>query len=96
MASKRQVDDDSDEEYNGNDLEDEEDEDFDDGAKKKMQKRKNVFVDDAAEDDGDAVSGLFHSRHTGEALTESANCFRKKCERQLWFNVRPPPGVSDF
>lgn len=95
MASKRQVDDDSEEEYNGNDLEDEEDEDFDAGAKKKMQKRKNIFVDDAAEDDGDAVSGLLHSHHTREALTGSASWFQIDCERQLWFNARPH-GVSDF
>jgi hypothetical protein len=58
MASNRGLQDDSEEEYNGADEGEEEDEDFDGGAQQKKQKRKSVFVDDAAEDDGDAVQIL--------------------------------------
>jgi len=95
MASKRQVNDDSEEEYNGNDLEDEEDEDFDAGAKKKMQKRKNIFVDDAAEDDGDAVSRLLHPTYTKVALRGSAHCFNEDCLRQIYL-MHAPPFVKRF
>lgn len=57
MASNRELEDDS-EEYNGADEGEEEDEDFDGDTQKKKQKRKSVFVDNAAEDDGDAVQIL--------------------------------------
>ena len=58
MASRREVEDDSEEDFNpGNAEDDEDDEDYDANAAKKKQKRKSAFVDDAADDD-DAVSKL--------------------------------------
>ena len=44
----------SDEDFVGQ--EEDEDEEHDGGARSRRQKRENIFVDDAAEDDGDAVS----------------------------------------
>ena len=57
MASKRELEDDSEDDFNpGNAEHDEEDEDYNDNAAKQKQKRKSAFVDDAAEDDDEAVS----------------------------------------
>ena len=60
MAKDHDPEDDSDEDFIGQDEED--DEDSDEGAKNRAQKRKNIFVDDAAEDDGEAVSVLLLRR----------------------------------
>ena len=56
MAKEHDPEDESDEDFVGQ--EEGEDEEYDEGARIKRQKRRNIFVDDAAEDDGDAVSVL--------------------------------------
>ena len=57
MAKNREVEGDSEEDFDAeNAEEDEDDEDYDATAAKKKQKRKSAFVDDAAEDDDEAVS----------------------------------------
>ena len=60
MAKEHDPEDESDEDFVGQD--EDEDEEYDGGAKSRRQKRKNIFVDDAAEDDGDAVSVLVPKR----------------------------------
>ena len=60
MAKEHDPEDESDEDFVGQD--EDEDEEYDGGAKIRRQKRKNIFVDDAAEDDGDAVSVLVPER----------------------------------
>ena len=54
MAKEHDPEDESDEDFVGQG--EDEDEDYDGVAESRRQKRKSIFVDDAAEDDGDAVS----------------------------------------
>ena len=52
MAKEHDPEDESDEDFVGQ----EDNEEDDGGARSRRQKRRNIFVDDAAEDDGEAVS----------------------------------------